>query len=178
MSSFQDFAFAHLSAGDLLREERQTPGSQYGELIEHHIVSGTIVPVEITCSLIDVAIKKRMSGGDGISRFLVDGFPRNQDNYDGWERQMADKVDFKFVLYFDCPDEVAIKRCLNRGAAGSGRSDDCEEILRKRMNTFYQDTWPIIECYASKDQVRTIDATKDPDGVYEEVKKVFKEFTV
>ena len=42
----------HLSAGDLLREERNTPGSAFGELIENHIRNGTIVPVEITCSLL------------------------------------------------------------------------------------------------------------------------------
>lgn len=42
----------HLSAGDLLREERQRPGSEFGEEIEGHIRNGTIVPVEITCSLL------------------------------------------------------------------------------------------------------------------------------
>ncbi|UYV74322.1 CMPK1 [Cordylochernes scorpioides] len=49
----EEFGYVHLSAGDLLREERNTPGSQYGELIENHIRNGTIVPVEITCSLIE-----------------------------------------------------------------------------------------------------------------------------
>ena len=48
----QKFKYVHLSAGDLLREERNTPGSAFGELIENHIRNGTIVPVEITCSLL------------------------------------------------------------------------------------------------------------------------------
>ena len=52
--TFQKFGYVHLSAGDLLRAERNTPGSQYGELIENHIRNGTIVPVEITCHLLDV----------------------------------------------------------------------------------------------------------------------------
>lgn len=43
----------HLSAGDLLRAERQREGSQYGALIEQHIKNGTIVPVEITCKLLE-----------------------------------------------------------------------------------------------------------------------------
>ena len=47
----------HLSAGDLLREERNTPGSAFGELIENHIRNGTIVPVEITCSLLANVLK-------------------------------------------------------------------------------------------------------------------------
>lgn len=48
----QDFGYVHLSAGELLREERQRPGSQFGEEIETHIKNGTIVPVQITCSLL------------------------------------------------------------------------------------------------------------------------------
>lgn len=49
---FQDFGYEHLSAGDLLRAERQRPNSEFGEEIENHIRNGTIVPVKITCSLL------------------------------------------------------------------------------------------------------------------------------
>lgn len=77
------YGYVHLSAGDLLREERVKPGSEYGELIETHIRNGTIVPVEITCSLIDRAMQ---TSGNPHCRFLIDGFPRNQDNLDGWNK--------------------------------------------------------------------------------------------
>ena len=39
-------------------------------------------------------------------KFLIDGFPRNEDNLDGWERQMGEKAEVKFVLFFDCPEKV------------------------------------------------------------------------
>lgn len=59
----QTYGFVHLSAGDLLREERNKPGSEFGELIEKHIRDGTIVPVEITCSLIEnVRLSCRKNG--------------------------------------------------------------------------------------------------------------------
>jgi UMP-CMP kinase len=77
------YGYVHLSAGDLLREERVKPGSQFGELIETHIKNGTIVPVEITCSLIDRAMQ---ASDNPHNRFLIDGFPRNQDNLDGWNK--------------------------------------------------------------------------------------------
>lgn len=77
------YGYVHLSAGDLLREERVKPGSQYGELIETHIRNGTIVPVEITCSLLDRAMRV---SDNPYNRFLIDGFPRNQDNLDGWNK--------------------------------------------------------------------------------------------
>ena len=57
--------------GDLLREERNSPGSEYGELIENHIRNGTIVPVAITCSLLERAMNNSEKND-----FLIDGFPR------------------------------------------------------------------------------------------------------
>ena len=62
----------YLILGDLLRAERKTPGSQHGETIEHHIVNGTIVPVAITCSLLERAMTE-----SGKTDFLIDGFPRD-----------------------------------------------------------------------------------------------------
>ncbi len=70
----------HLSAGDLLRAERQS-GSANGELIEKHIREGSIVPVKITVELIKAAMVKQVEQGKLV--FLIDGFPRNKENLDG-----------------------------------------------------------------------------------------------
>jgi UMP-CMP kinase len=43
----------------------------------------------------------------GQNKFLIDGFPRNKDNLDGWQREMGDKTHVKFVLFFDCSQEVS-----------------------------------------------------------------------
>lgn len=163
-----------------MREERNTPGSEFGELIEDHIRNGTIVPVEITCSLLEKAmnrhVSERQAAGDvafGPGRFLIDGFPRNQNNLDGWQKDMAEKVDFKFVLYFDCPDEVCVARCLKRGEAGSGRSDDNQSSLQKRMDTFRKDTLPIVNHYRNMSRVKSVDGTLDPESVYRNVQEIF-----
>ena len=42
------------------------------------------------------------------NKFLIDGFPRNKNNLDGWEREVGDKADLKFVLFFDCPGDVSV----------------------------------------------------------------------
>jgi len=120
------FGHVHLSAGDLLREERAKPGSEFGELIEHHITNGTIVPVEITCSL----LQRAMNDSDK-NNFLIDGFPRNEDNLQGWNKQMGEKVNLQCVLYFQCSQEICTARCLQRGAAGSGRSLCFSEIFHR-----------------------------------------------
>lgn len=85
-----------------MREERARPGSEYGQLIENYIKEGKIVPVEITCHLLEQAMQN--SGND---KFLIDGFPRNQDNLDGWHRKLKDKVKLLLVLFLDCPSEVS-----------------------------------------------------------------------
>jgi len=163
------FGYAHLSAGDLLRAERNEPGSKYGELIEGHIRNGTIVPVEITCALLEAAMNKSEKND-----FLIDGFPRNEDNLEGWNKAMGDKVNQKFVLFFDCNQETCVKRCLSRGAAGSGRSDDNEESLKKRFDTYVNSTMPIIDRFRKQDAVRQIDATRSEDEVFSEVRALFE----
>lgn len=165
----RDYGFVHLSAGDLLREERQRPGSQYGEEIEGHIRNGTIVPVKITCSLL-----KRAMENSGKENFLIDGFPRNKDNLDGWDEEMKNVADVKMVLFFNCSEQVCVDRCLNRGKT-SGRSDDNLESLRKRIHTYTNSTMPVIEHYRSLNLVRELNGEKKPDEVFKQVKAALAE---
>ncbi|XP_054162549.1 UMP-CMP kinase-like [Oppia nitens] len=175
----KEFGFIHLSAGDLLRTERNTEGSQYGELIETHIRNGSIVPVEITCRLIENAMKatavQNGCGDQLMGKFLIDGFPRNHNNLEGWQKEMSHKVDLKFVLFFDCPRDVCVDRCLKRGQAGSGRSDDNMESLHKRINTYLVDTMPIIKYYDSVNLVRKVDSTDPPLEVFEQLRYHFEQ---
>jgi len=177
----KEFGFVHLSAGDLLRKEQATTDSQFGELIDQHIRNGTIVPVEITCSLLENAMLQHMislaSGNRGdepipIGNFLVDGFPRNQNNLEGWTKQVADKINLKFVLFFECPKEVCINRCLERGKH-SGRTDDNPQSMAKRLDTYLNQTMPIVEYYEKLGLVRRIDASRPISQVFDDVQQLF-----
>jgi UMP-CMP kinase len=42
----------------------------------------------------------------GKQNFLIDGFPRNQDNIDGWKKEIGGKVNVQCVLFFDCDEKV------------------------------------------------------------------------
>jgi len=166
----EEFRWVHLSAGDLLRAER-AKGSELGDQIDHHIKNGTIVPVEVTCSLLENAM---IANKDVTNDFLIDGFPRNKDNLDGWQRQMSAKTDVKFTLFFDCTEEICTERCLQRGMAGSGRTDDNIESLRKRFVTNKESTMPIVNHFEEKGLLKKIDATRSPDEVYGDVKPLFQ----
>lgn len=124
----RDYGFVHLSAGDLLRLERNS-GSKDAELINNYIKDGQIVPVAITVGLLKKAIEANMA--EGRVNFLVDGFPRNKDNLDGWKEVMGDSAHVHFVLFFDCPEDVMEARLIERGKT-SGRADDNIESIKKR----------------------------------------------
>ena len=68
-----DYGFKHLSAGDLLREEQDRPGSEFGEMIKAYIKEGTIVPMEVTVQLLENAMKASMAGENKKGLFLIDG---------------------------------------------------------------------------------------------------------
>jgi hypothetical protein len=67
-----DYGFKHLSAGDLLREEQDRPGSEFGEMIKNYIKEGTIVPLEVTIQLLENAMKATMDK-ENKTLFLIDG---------------------------------------------------------------------------------------------------------
>lgn len=164
-----EFKYVHLSAGDLLREERQRAGSEYGELIESYIRDGRIVPVEITCNLLKRAMEKH---GWANGKFLIDGFPRNMDNLMGWKKATDGLVNEKFCLFFDCTESVMEERVLARGMT-SGRSDDNVESIRKRFKVFIESTMPIVDFYRDQGKLRVIRTDRAVPIVWEEIKPLF-----
>jgi UMP-CMP kinase len=137
----QNYPCVHLSAGQLLREETEKKDSPHGQLIEECLVAGKIVPVEISLALLEQAMRE--APGKSLV-FLIDGFPRNYDNLDGWTARMPKVASVSGVLHYACPLEVLEKRILER-AKESGRSDDNLESLRKRFKTFNAETMPAVD---------------------------------
>ncbi|KAI9251212.1 adenylate kinase-domain-containing protein [Sporodiniella umbellata] len=162
----KDYEFVHLSAGDLLREEQKRAESQYGELIQSYIREGKIVPMEVTVAL----LKNRMTEeiGQGYTRFLIDGFPRQMDQAVFFEETV---VESRFALYFSCSEEILLKRLLKRGES-SGRIDDNIESIKKRFQIFKDTSYPVIEFLEKKGKVREINAEKSEEEVYQRVKTV------
>ncbi|GAM23751.1 hypothetical protein SAMD00019534_069260, partial [Acytostelium subglobosum LB1] len=163
----QEFGLVHLSAGDLLRTEMAS-GSQYGDMIATMIKNGEIVPSIVTVNLLKNAIMV-----DPSKNYLVDGFPRNEENNNSWVENMTSIVDTRFVLYFDCPDEVMTERLLGRGAS-SGRTDDNIESIKKRFTTFHNQTKPVVEHYGKQSRVHSINSNRPVDQVYDDVRKLFQ----
>ncbi|EDO15828.1 hypothetical protein Kpol_1057p16 [Vanderwaltozyma polyspora DSM 70294] len=160
--------FVHLSAGDLLRAEQNREGSQYGELIKKYIKDGLIVPQEITIALLKNAMSENVK--EGRSKFLVDGFPRKMDQAVIFEEEI---VPSKFVLFFECPEDVMLRRLLERGKT-SGRSDDNIESIRKRFRTFVDTSMPVVDYFDKMDKVVKVSCDEPVDVVYGHVEDAIK----
>jgi len=164
---YEKFGYTHLSAGDLLREERKS-GSNLADMINTYIKEGKIVPADVTVSLLRKAMEK--SGG---TKFLVDGFPRDVDNLRCWEEKMSGIAEVQFLLFLDCPQEIMLNRLLERGKT-SGRSDDNAESITKRFKTYEDSTRPIINHFRSIGKIRTVDSNRSVESVFADVSLHFQ----
>lgn len=171
--------WVHLSAGDLLRAERKrakeasaddnSADLELGRTIESCINAGKLVPSSITVKLLEKGMKQAY-GDSGATRFLVDGFPRGQDNIDAWDDIMKQHNVTK-CLNFECPEEVLVGRLLERGKS-SGRSDDNIETIRKRFQTHVAACKPVLERYGKDGILETISSDQPVEDVYKQVEKI------
>jgi len=165
----KEFGFVHLSAGDLLRREMDR-GGETSQTIKQFINSGRIVPSEITVRLLDNEI--RDNSGD---KFLIDGFPRNFENNEAFEKIILTHVQFPFLLFFDCPEKILENRLLGRGnASDNKRSDDVIDVIKKRFKTFTDETIPVVNLYRKKNKVISIDANRTREEIFRDLKLVFQ----
>lgn len=139
----EQYPCVHLSVGELLREEQSRDDSPHGALIAECLVAGKIVPVEISLALLQRAMEEAAEKRGRSLLFLVDGFPRNFDNLEGWNRCMRGIASVWAVLMYSCPLEVLEERILAR-AETSGRSDDNLKSAQKRFKTFEDQTVPVV----------------------------------
>ena len=115
-------------------------------MIEEYITAGKIVPVVITVKLLQKAMNECIAN-TGKLNFLIDGFPRSIENWQGYQEIFGkEEKNMPLMVFFECPLEELEKRILGR-AKYSGRSDDNVESMRKRFNTYKDETMPAVEIF-------------------------------
>lgn len=174
----------HLSVGDLLRSGAEKKDYPHADMVKECLVKGQIVPVELSLGLLRIAMDEKAQEADsefGSRIFLVDGFPRNYDNVEGWMEHMPSYTSVLGSLVYNCPIEVLEARIMNR-AETSGRSDDNLDSARRRFQTFRTQTEPVVRalemteelqaegnsCGQSQLHIVNIDATGTVEEVWDE----------
>ncbi|XP_024404059.1 UMP-CMP kinase 3 isoform X1 [Physcomitrium patens] len=158
----EHFGFEHLSAGELLRAEQNSDG-EIGKMIKGLINEGKLVPSEMTVKLILNAMSKCSN-----NKILIDGFPRNDENREVWDRVAGLKPEF--IIFITSSEEVMQNRLLSRN---EGRDDDNLETIRKRFKLFNEQTLPVIKHYESIAAVQKINGMQSVEDVFAEIRPLF-----
>ena len=162
----QEYGFKHVSPGALLREEQSKPGSSFGDIIKSYMKDGRVMPGNLTIELLEHRMHSLIK--DGIRKFVMDGFPRTLDQTLLFEQRIAPS---KLAIFLDCSEEAMTARLLDRGMT-SGRLDDNEESIKKRMRTFVATSMPVVELLRRERRAVTIDAAKHPTDVYQDIREI------
>lgn len=162
----KEFSVPFFSAGELIRELINS-GCAEGKQLQDIILQGQIIPSEVTVGLLQKAM-----AGTSSETVLIDGFPRNTENRTVWNSQVG--YDCEMVLLFDCPDEVMLERLRGRGQA-SGRADDNEDTIRKRVQNFKSQMAPVLEHYGGLGKVTTIRTDRPIAEVHQELSSLWRQ---
>jgi adenylate kinase family enzyme len=162
----QNFKYQSFSTGDLLRQYVKEKKDGYEE-IDNQMKEGKL----ISSSTLMKVLKEYILNSRN-KKILVDGYPRNQENVDVWEKEMKDLVEVKGALYIEVSNEEMKKRLLGRN---EGRADDNEETIAKRLTTFEQETKPIVDYFEKQGNLIKIDGMKTVDEISKEIGDKFKE---
>ncbi|KAG8512775.1 Adenylate kinase isoenzyme 1 [Galemys pyrenaicus] len=157
----EKYGYTHLSSGDLLRAEVSS-GSARGKKLSEIMEKGQLVPLETVLDMLRDAMLAKVDSSKG---FLIDGYPREVQQGEEFERRIGQPT---LLLYVDAGAETMTQRLLKRGET-SGRVDDNEETIKKRLETYYKATEPVIAFYEKRGIVRKVNAEGSVDSVFTQV---------
>lgn len=152
----------HISTGEIFRSHL-SQGTPLGIAAGMYMDRGNYVPDRITNAM----VRNRLAQPDTANGFLLDGYPRTLDQVAVLDEMLADvglKLDNVVELTVDT--EEVVKRLLKR-AQDQGRADDTEEVIRRRMEVYREQTEPLTRVYADQgilvevDGMGTIDEVRD-----------------
>ena len=141
----------HISTGDILRKEiaEQTA---LGLKVKSIIDRGELVSDEILIEILHSVITKHKE----VKGFIFDGFPRTIPQADALDRMLSgDGQMIAAVISLEVREEELIRRLLNR-AIELGRSDDTEEVIRKRQEVYATQTKPLLDYYRKTGLLREV----------------------
>jgi adenylate kinase len=162
------YGIPHIATGDMIREikELDTPlGRELREVYDR----GDLVDDELMIRL----IRDRLSRGDTLPGFILDGFPRTMaqaEALDDLLRELDRSLDV--VFEFQVPDRAELlERMLSR-AELEGRADDTPEAIRRRLELYDRETAPLVEWYRStRGNVVGIHADRTIEQVFHEIEE-------
>lgn len=139
----EKYGLEHISTGDVLRSEIKN-GTELGKTAKGYIDNGQLIPDELMVSILASVYDSFGRGHKGV---IFDGFPRTIPQAEALKKMLEERGDkVAAMLELDVPEEELMTRLIKRGQE-SGRADDNEETIKKRLVVYHSQTQPLIEWY-------------------------------
>lgn len=157
----------HISTGDILRSAMREQSS-LGIKAQGYVDRGELVPDQ----LVQEMVVERLNYPDTQPGWILDGFPRNVSQA-GFLDDLLEKLaqDHARVVNLEVPDQVLVTRLLGRG-----RQDDTEEIIRRRLEVYRQETAPLIDYYRDRHQLVSVDGNQSLEKVTADMEKMIHSY--
>ena len=161
----EKYGLQHISTGDVLRAEIKN-GTELGRTAKGYIDQGQLIPDELMISILASVYDGFGRGHKGV---IFDGFPRTIPQSEALKAMLAERGDkVAAMIELDVPEDELMKRLLLRGQL-SGRADDNEETIKKRLVVYHQQTQPLIEWYSKEGLHYHIDGLGELDRIFQDI---------
>lgn len=162
----EKYGINHISTGDVLRAEIKN-GTELGKTAKGYIDQGQLIPdslmIDILASVFD-SFKDRK----GV---IFDGFPRTIAQAEALKVMLRERgQEVSVMLDLEVPEDELMVRLIKRGK-DSGRADDNEETIKKRLNVYHSQTAPLIDWYKAEGQYRHIKGLGTMEDIFADICK-------
>jgi adenylate kinase len=147
------FGTPHIATGDIFRAN-VAEGTELGRAAQEYMDRGDLVPDDVVIAM----VMERLAERDCHAGFVLDGFPRTVNQAEALDRQLVELGSpLHAVLCFDITEDELLRRLAGRAAA-QHRADDVEQTIRHRLEVFAIKTRPLIDYYAHRGLLISVDA--------------------
>ena len=153
------FGIAHISSGDLLRQHVRDQTS-LGQAVKSYLDRGDLVPDSL---VMDMLRKPVLAAANG---YVLDGFPRTVEQAKASYavvRTLGAEV--QAAIHLDVPREELMRRLLARGRG----AEDAEAVVEHRLTVYTERTVPLLDYYAGREWMFTVDGARSADAVHEDI---------
>lgn len=155
------FGIAHISSGDLLRQHvrDQTP---IGLTIKQYVDKGDLVPDAVVMDMLFKPVLAATESGG----YVLDGFPRTVEQAEvAYDVARQHHAHVQATVHLDVPTDQLVARLLAR----SRGSEDSQQVIEHRLEVYRDKTVPLLDYYARREWLLTIDGSQPPEAVHEDI---------
>ena len=164
----EHYGLGHISTGDVLRNEIKK-GTELGKTAQQFIDKGQLIPDELMISILASVYDSFGRGHKGV---IFDGFPRTIPQAEALKKMLDERGDkVAAMIELDVPEGELMTRLIKRGQQ-SGRADDNEETIKKRLVVYHSQTQPLIEWYKQEGLHHHINGLGTLERIFSDIQKV------